>query len=174
VEDAITLLDRTIEEHRLIREHLENVAAVSNDVEAQVLLDWNRSSLAVSGPESIALAVGNLQKSISAMETRLQEHIKSEERDLPPVLGAGLMNILLTDHALIKSAIENINKELAKYAAPGISPDQILDKKMGLIVIATELIEMIGSHALKEDGIFRQKKKDLETARELALEKKPV
>jgi hypothetical protein len=162
--DDLEILKKTIEEHRLIHENITSVSERANDVNAQVLLDWERADLAVSGADSMDEKVDTLKKSVAALQVNLGRHFGFEETYLPPVLGPELMNILLRDHVAIRAALEQAGKQLSAFKSGGLDNSTLLDKKMELIAVVSDVTDLIKEHALKEDTILRGKKRELENA----------
>jgi len=162
---ALEILNKTIEEHRLIHENLSTVSEKANDVNAEVLLDWERADLAVSGIDSIQAKVDTLIKSVSSMQVNLGKHFKYEELYLPTVLGPELMNILLIDHSNIRKALEAAETKLSEFKMGGLDAKILLEKKMELVAAVADVADLIKTHALKEDTILRGKKRELEEGR---------
>ena len=163
--DALEILNKTIEEHRLIHENITNISEKANDVNAQVLLDWERSDLAVSGAESIVSKVDTLKKSVSSLQVNLGQLFVYEELYLPPVLGPELMNVLLVDHTAIRAALEKAGRQLAEFKADTLGGRELLEKKMDLITAISDVTDLIQAHALKDDTILRGKKREREDAK---------
>jgi hypothetical protein len=161
--DSLEILSKIIEEHRLIQDNITHVSEKANDVNAQVLLDWERTDLAVSGPDSLDSKVDILKKSVAAMQVNLGRHFGYEEQYLPAVLGPELMHILLSDHTAIRAALLRAAAELNSFKSEGVDPKELLEKKMELIAVISDLTDLIKEHALKEDTILRGKKRELES-----------
>lgn len=163
--DALEIINKTIEEHRLIHENITTVSDKANDVNAQVLLDWERSDLAVSGIDSINAKAEILKKSVSSLQVNLGRHFGYEELYLPPVLGPELMNVLLVDHTAIRATLEKAGRQLVEFKVGESDAKDLLEKKMDLIATISEVTDLIKEHALKEDTILRGKKRELEEAK---------
>jgi hypothetical protein len=162
--DALGIINKELEDHRLISENIADVNNKANDINAKVLLDWKIDDLAYSNinAEVLYIKIEGLRESIYSLRKNLSQHFILEEINLPTVLGTTLVNDLKTDHDEILVSLDKTGQKLELFNPDGISKKELRENAIEIINVVGDLSKLIEAHALKEDTLLRRKKKELE------------
>jgi len=160
--EALEIINRTIEEHRLILNNIGNVQGKANDVNALTKLNWERTGLATSTIEEFGGKLASLVNALSTLKTSLGRHFMFEEENLPGVLSKTVMESLLVYHRAIRGDIEKLDGFLTDFKIEGMPGKDLLNSKMETVNKVNELSNLIQEHASKEENILRERQKELQ------------
>ncbi len=166
MDNALEIIEKAIEEHAFISQNISNVSAKLNDVNALLLLRWERSNLVASSLEMFSNKLGDLKKSVDSLKSNLGRHFKFEERSLPLVLDKSVMQSLMVEHSIINTQIDKTDILLKNVRIKGLSEKEFMDKKIEILTIVNDLCHLIQKHALKEDTLLRDRIKSLESKKD--------
>lgn len=160
--DNLAKVNRAIEEHHTIREHLKLVGDSVSDLEAMFTLQRARPEWILSPPEALMDKSAKLLQTLAALEEGLKNHFNFEERLFPPLLGNLLMKALLLEHGELKKLLEETRTLAAKLKSEGLNQRELLSKKTQIQRKVEDILRAIEEHASKEETILKMLKKALE------------
>lgn len=162
MEDKLAVINRIIEWHQTIREHVRLVGDSLTDWEALLDLENIRQEWIPGQLEVPDEKQKKLQQAVRALEEGLQNHFAYEEQVLPPLLGELFMRALILDHQEIKREISR-----AKALADGVKLDRLsrgesLLKESGVQQTIGGLCQMIEEHASREETVLEMLRRALQ------------
>ena len=127
MEDALALVDKILEEHKVIRQRAQNLEQVANDAEAISGLDEAKDAF-MPGRFGQAEGLQKLQKLLETIEKGLEGHFNLEETALLEAferygnreLTSTLRSILL-EHTDLKSRLTHSKKHINELLTGGLS-----------------------------------------------------
>ena len=100
------IIQRIIDEHKKIKEHLRLIGDTMSDREAMAGLENARSSLTPGQVDDLARTQESLLRVFSVLDEGLRNHFALEEGSLLPLLGEILMTALELEHQDVKKKTE--------------------------------------------------------------------
>jgi hemerythrin len=159
--DYLTIINKTIEAHRVIRGHIKLVGEAIPDKEA--LFNLSRESPNwLPGQARLAEKQQKLQQTLSALDEGLKNHFAFEEKYLPPLLGEFLLRALLADHRLIKDELSNAKSMAFDTNLTALNPEEIAAYQFRIHQKINGLREMVEEHATREDVVLNWLKRALQ------------
>jgi hypothetical protein len=151
----LTIIDRVIAEHQIIRRGLQGVQSSASDYEALFSLQQAQSSLAQSAVGKLGDQKTQMLASLGRMRKGLDDHFSFEESALPPLFGEVFMKALILEHAEIKQQIAKTVFTAERSALEGLNQKDMLDHKSLLQETTNSLSDMIEQHANLEEQMLR-------------------
>lgn len=165
MEDSLSIIDRIIEWHKTIRQHVKLVGDSISDREAVTALQETHPGLIPGRLEILSENYKKIQQAVALLDEGLGNHFDYEEKSLPPVLGDLFMRALLLDHEEIRREIGKAKSTLAGIRLEGMSREELLADEKQLRQLIEGMLELVREHAAREEII-------LEMARKALLEEK--
>lgn len=159
--DYLALIERIIEEHRKIREHVRLAGEAVNDIEAMFTLQRATSGWAQSSLEGLRARQGQLLQAVSFLEEGLKNHFGFEEEYLPPLFGEQLMNALIFEHRGVRRQIAKARDMLASARLEKLNQRELLAKKAEIQQTISDISQTVEEHARHEEIILDMMKKAL-------------
>jgi len=162
MQDNLAIVNKVIEEHQTIRQHMKLVGDSTPDKE--VLTDLRRASNEwIPGRPGIPFEKQKmLQQTISALEEGLINHFAFEEDALPLLFGELVMRALKIEHAEILKGVNNAKSQIIDTNLEGISPEELLSKEWNKKQMIDNLSLRIEEHAAREEAILYMVREALE------------
>ena len=160
--DNLTIINRIIEEHHTIKNHMKLVGESMNDLEALFSLRQAYSSWAQGSIDALNENQEKLQQTLSALDEGLKNHFGFEERTLPVVLGTILMQALLLEHREIISRLEEAKPMLADTRLSGLKQEELFSQKSHIERAISDISRLVEEHTTREEIVLNMAKRALE------------
>jgi hemerythrin len=160
--DSLAVINRVIEEHQAIKQHVKLVGDTVSDQEALSSLGKARADWIPGRLELLSEKQKRLQQTMSALDEGLKNHFAFEEKALPPLLGTLLMRALVMEHKEIKEEIGKAKSAVASIKLEGLSRDQLLAQDGQIQQVVADLCQLVEEHASREELILAMIKRALE------------
>jgi hypothetical protein len=161
--DAITIIDRVIEEHHKISDNIKLAGDSLNDVEASFAISKAYSGWTQSAAGELAARRDQLIQALSALEQGLTTHFDYEEKNLPPLFGEVLMKALLHEHREVRQKIESARKNIADIEIDSGDSQQLLSRKTVVQESVNHLLQAVEEHAGHEETVLLMIRDGLES-----------
>jgi hypothetical protein len=158
----IEIVRKTLEEHKYIDDNLNHIEEKMSDINALILLQRERSSIAFSSQKEFTQKLASLADSLKRLTTDLRRHFSFEEMYGLKLLHKPAEDDLIMEHGKINEEFEKIDAVLKAFKPENLDQKEFLSKKAELIGDILNVCQIIQAHALKEDKLFRDMQKDLE------------
>jgi hemerythrin len=162
--DTLNVINKTIEEHHKIREHLKHTGDSVTDIEALFALNQASAMWSQSSIQDLKEKQKQLFKAIDTLEQGLKRHFGFEEKGLPPLLGEVLMKSIIQEHGEITGLIEQAKANLAEAVPEGLAQTELLARKAKIQDIIHNIVQGVEEHAKHEETILKMIKKALESS----------
>lgn len=160
--DALTIINKVIAEHQLVREHVKLTGDRVNDIEALFTLHKAHSGWTQSSSQTLITKQNELQQAVSFLEQGLKNHFAFEEEALSPLFGELLMKALRLEHEKFRRQIASAKAMLATTKLEGLGQQELLAKKSQIQQAINDLCQMVEEHAGHEEIMLKMIKKALE------------
>ena len=147
-------INRIIDEHRTIGEHIKLLGESITDEEARNVLEAARADWIPGRPEILSEKQNRLQKALSSLKEGLKNHFTFEEQALPPLLGELLMHAIVLQHREIERELASASSLVSTTQLEGLNREELLAEESRMqqrITVASRLVE---DHAAKEEMIL--------------------
>jgi|WetSurMetagenome_2_1015567.scaffolds.fasta_scaffold275051_2 hypothetical protein len=151
--DQIEIIQRTIQEHHKIRNHIRLVGDAMNDMEAIVNLQHADTSWGQHSVQDVEKNMDHLKQTVSQLNEGLSNHFGFEEKWLPDVFGQTLMKALILEH-------DEVRDHMAKCKAAFIDDikqftrEKLLTYRTLIQHDIDDLTGLIESHANREEIVL--------------------
>jgi len=152
--DELAIINRVIEEHRKVRQHLKLAGDSLTDREATASLQKARKDWVPGRLEILAEKQKRLQQTVSALDEGLTHHFSYEEKYLPPILGELLTQALLFEHREIKKGLDDVKNVVGGIKLEGLDREQCLIEESKMHDLINNLEQAVGEHAKREEIIL--------------------
>ena len=152
--DNLAIINRVIEEHQTIRQHVKLVGDSVSDEEALASLERARADWIPGRPEILSEKQKRLQQTMSALDEGLKNHFAFEEKTLPPLLGELLMRALTLEHQEIKEKLGEAKSIAADTRLGELSRDELLSKESHMQQMVDSICQLVEEHATREEIIL--------------------
>lgn len=160
--DAITIIDKVIEEHHKIRDNIKLAGDSLNDVEASFILSRAYSGWTQSAAGELAARKDSLIASLSALEQGLSAHFEYEEKHFSPLFGEVLTKALLHEHRDIRRRIEDARQMITGVEIDTGDSQQVLSRKTAVQESINHLLQAVEEHAGHEETVLLMVRAGLE------------
>ncbi|MFH1032606.1 MAG: hypothetical protein V1767_08620 [Chloroflexota bacterium] len=160
--DFLTIINRVIAEHQLIRGNVKAAEGSVNDMEALFTLRTAHSGWSQSATNRLIEQQNQLRQAMNNLQERLRKHFAFEEDALPPIFGEVLMQALLKAHNNLRKKIEDAKITLDNTKLEGLNQPELLTRKSEIEQTVNQLAEEIEKHAGHEDVVLKMMKESLE------------
>lgn len=160
MEEIITLIDKVIEEHKVILERISDLEPLANDVGAITgFREAEDASLPISFERKQNLP--KLDRLLGAISQRLRGHFNREETALLSGFhqhgDARLLSAfesLLSEHEDIRNHLIRSRNRVAQLSEDGLSRQEWEARADSMRAAMTETRELIAAHAGNEQGLL--------------------
>lgn len=160
--DALTIINKVIEEHQKIRSYVKLVGDSVTDREALSSLSKTRTDWVPGRPESLAEKQKKLEQTLNALKEGLERHFGYEETYLPPIPGELFMRALLIDHREIRKEIDQTRTRVINLEVAGLSREECLVKESEIQYVIDSLSQAIAEHLNREEIMLEMLQKALQ------------
>ena len=147
-------INRIIDEHRTIGEHIKLLGESVTDEEARNVLETARADWIPGRPEAISEKQNRLQKALSSLKEGLKNHFIFEEQTLPPLLGELLMHAIVLQHGEIERELTYASSLVSKIRREGLNREELLAEESRMQQTITMISQLVEDHAAKEEMIL--------------------
>ena len=152
--DSLAIINRVIEEHQRIREHVKLVGDSVSDPEALRSLEKVRADWIPGRLEDVSEKQKRLQQTLSVLGEGLKRHFDFEEKALPPLLGELLMQSLIIDHRAIMKEIGEATPVVADTKLEGLNRDELIAKESHIQQMVNNICQLVEEHTTREETIL--------------------
>ena len=171
MEEALAFIDQLIEEHKQIRQRVQTVTKVANDIGALLEFDRAKGGFVPGRFSNQKQGLQDLQDSLETIEKGLEAHFSREENRLLSVFqkhGGGILasglRVLLLEHQELKDRVAESRKEVAELATGELSREVQEGKAWGVRVYISHTRNLIEAHAQSEEELFHKLRTELKLA----------
>ncbi len=162
MEEALALIEKIIEEHKLIIGRVRALEQVTNDATALMGFDVAKGDFVPGRLDNQKLSLQNLQESLEKIDQGIQAHFNREETGLLNALEkhgdkvlVSALAALFTEHKGIRDRLAKLKKDIAELAAGGLSREVWEGKAWGIRVYVTHTRSLLESHAKSEQELLQ-------------------
>jgi len=159
--DELAIINRVIEWHQSIREHVKLIGDSVTDREALSSLQKARADWVPGRLDILVEKQKKLTQAMSALDEGLNNHFGWEEEALPPILGQLFMRALVIEHQEIMRRIGLARTSVTTLEIEGLSRDACLVKEAEMQDMISNLSQSIEGHAHREETILEMAQKAL-------------
>ena len=152
--DNLALINRVIDEHQRIREHVKLVGDSVSDPEAIRSLEKARADWIPGRSDDVSEQQKMLQQTLSTLGDGLERHFDFEEKALPPLLGELLMQSLIIDHRMIMKEIGEATPVVADTKLEGLNRDELIVKESHIQQMVNKICQLAEEHTTKEETVL--------------------
>lgn len=160
--DNLAIINRIIEEHKVIRTHIKLVGDSVSDKESLNALNEVRSGWIPGRLDLLVEKQKKLQTTMALLGDGLEKHFSYEEQYLPPIFGEFLIQALLFEHSAVNREIEKAKQMLTGLKTEGMSRDEILTSELRIQQTIGSMSQTIEEHAVREEVILGMLQRSLE------------
>ena len=162
MEEALALIERIIEEHRVIKKRVQNLERVAND--ASVLLELEKSKEGfMPGRFDQREGLQKLAASLEIIDKGLKEHFDREEEGLLAAFEkhgerelASALRSLLLEHEGVKNRLAHSKKQVAELAGGGLSRQEWEATAYDMRAHVSHTRKLLEAHAENEQELLRK------------------
>lgn len=161
MKEVLALIDKIIEEHKLILQRVRTLDRATNDVSAMLELERAKEDFVPRrfGDQRRALQIW--QESIEAVDEGLQAHFDREERSLLTAfekygdrMFASALHVLLLEHEELRNRFAKLKTEVAELAVGGLSREVWEGKAWGVRTYVNHTLKLLKAHAQSEQELL--------------------
>jgi len=173
MEEVLSLIDKIIEEHKLILQRVRTLDGAINDVSAMLELERGKEDFVPGrfGDQRQALQIW--QESIEALDEGLQAHFDREEKGLLSAFEkygdrmlASAMHVLLLEHEELRNRLVKLKKDVAELVTGGSSREVWQGMAWGLRAYVSHTRNLLEVHAKSEQELLLTLRRHLEKKKE--------
>ena len=168
MEDTIALIDRLIEEHRVITRRAGNLEQLANDVEAAAGLGKAKEAF-MPGRFDQTKGLQELQESLETISKGLEAHFNREETALLNTFEkygekklVSALHSLINEHTDLRNRIAQTRKDVSELTGGGLTSHLWSASAHDMRVYMSHTLKLLGAHAKSESEIFTTLKKQLQ------------
>lgn len=162
MEEALALIEKIIEEHKIIMQRVQTLERVAND--AEIVMDFEKARDAfMPGRFEQKQGLQELQESLETIDKGLQAHFSYEERELLTVFEkhgnkelASALHSLLLEHENLKNRLAHSKKHVAELVGGGLSRHLWEASAHDMRAHISHTRKLLEAHALIEEGLLHK------------------
>ncbi len=160
--DALEIINTILSQHFRITENVKTAGERMNDIDAifRVQVTAYKAAQSAFPVANLIERRDQLLKTIDVLADGLNKHFAYEEKVLPLVFGELVMKKILHDHSEILERIVTAKTTLS--AIDGLSRDQLLSERLGLMQNINDLSDAVVNHARYEEEVLNATQKAFE------------
>jgi len=127
MEEALALIEKIIEEHKIIMQRVQTLERVANDAEAMIGFEKARDAF-MPGRFEQKLGLQKMKESLETIDKGLREHFKREETGLLTVFEkhgdkelVTALHFLLLEHEDLRDRLARSKRHVAELVGGGLS-----------------------------------------------------
>lgn len=161
MEEALALIDKIIEEHKILTQRFQTLEQVTNDASALLKLDTAREDFIPGRLGDQKQALKNWQESLKVIEQGIEAHFAREETGLLTAFEkqggemlASALHALLSEHKDLRDRLSKLQKDMAELATGGASRDVWEGMVWGVRSYLVNTRKMFEAHAQNEQELL--------------------
>jgi hemerythrin-like domain-containing protein len=172
VDSTVELIDRLIEEHKIITRRADSLEKVVNDAG---LLSGLKETRAAFTPDELTPGenLKKLDEMLAAIESRLERHFKTEETVLKPAVArygneklVNALNALLFEHSDLRDRMLHSRERVDELRGGNLDPARRDASARDFGVYLNHSRKLLETHAARENHFFNELRRHLKkTAR---------
>jgi len=162
MEEALALIEKIIEEHKIIMQRAQTLERVANDAEVVIGFEKARDAF-MPGRFEQKLGLQELQESLETIDKGLQEHFKREETGLLTAFErhgnkelASALHSLLLEHENLKNRLAHSRKHVAELVGGGLSRHLWEASAHDMRAYISHTRKLLEAHALIEEELLHK------------------
>ncbi len=166
--EALSLIDQIIDEHKHIMLGMQTTENAANDVAALFELYKPVEGSAPQTPSDYRQHMSELQSSLNKVEELLLHHFAHEEKLLkiasekgPESTITSALKVLMDEHGEIKRRIQREKKDIAEIIAGGLSDNEVGGKSFMVRAYLRHTMTLIEAHAHTEEELLQALREEL-------------
>lgn len=168
MEETIALIDKIIEEHKIISQRVKTLERVVNDVSALLGLDIAREDFVPGRLGDQKQGLQNWQKSLEIIDQGIQAHFNREETGLLTAFEkhggkmlASALSVLLSEHKELRDRLAKLKKDIAELAVGDLSREVWGGMVWGTRNYLAHTRKLFDVHAQSEQELLRMLRRKL-------------
>ncbi len=161
VAEALALIEKIIEEHRIILGDIRDFTKSANDVVAIRGLGQAQEDFVPGRLEDQKQSLGNWQESLSAVDRGIQAHFQREETALVDAVAeygdndlASVLRHWLAEHKELRERLSRMKQDVAGLVGDPSAQAVWQEKAWGIRVYMTHTGKLFGVHARGEQKML--------------------
>ena len=167
MDEVIALIDKIIEEHRIISGTVQTLEQAATDVEAIVELE-EAKEIFMPGRFEQKPGLQKLQELLETIDSRLQAHFNREETGLLTAFEkygakelASALRSLLLEHEDLRNRFVHVRKLVAELVTGGLSRQVWEASTYDMRAYINQTRRLLAVHAETEQGLLRKLRSEL-------------
>ena len=159
--EALALIDKIIEEHKLIAKEIRTVEQTVNDLEAGSKLEGAKEDFLPGKLDDQKRSVQNLQQSLETIAQGIEAHFDREETGLLAAFEehggkmlASALRALLTEHEELRNRLAKLRRDMAELTVGSLSREVWEGKAWGVRVYTGSTRQLLDAHAQSEQELL--------------------
>jgi iron-sulfur cluster repair protein YtfE (RIC family) len=160
MDETVALIDRLIDEHKVVIEDARALEKVANDASALVELEEARDNF-VPGRFDQKLSLQKLQEALEAIDEGLKEHFNREETGLLAAFEkhgdrklVTTLNSLLLEHEDLRNRLSHAREHVAELVGGGLARHQWEASANDMRAHLSHTRKLLEAHAAIENELF--------------------
>lgn len=162
MEEALALIEKIIEEHKVIMQRAQTLERVANDAEAMIGFEKAKDAF-MPGRLEQKLGLQELQESLEIIDKGLREHFKREETGLLAAFErhgnkelASALHSLLLEHKDLRDRLARSKKHVAELVGGGLSRHLWEASAHDMRAHISHTRKLLEAHALIEEELLHK------------------
>jgi len=162
MEEALALIEKIIEEHKVIMQKAQTLERVANDAGAMIGFEKARDAF-MPGRFEQKQGLQELQESLETIDKGLREHFKREETGLLTAFErhgnkelASALHSLLLEHENLKNRLAHSRKHVAELVGGGLSRHLWEASAHDMRAYISHTRKLLEAHALIEEELLHK------------------
>jgi len=167
MEEIVALIDKLIDEHKVVIEDARALEKVANDASALVELEEARDTF-VPGRFDQKQSLQKLQESLEAIDKGLKEHFDREETGLLAAFEkhgdrklVTTLNSLLLEHEDLRNRLAHAREHVAELVSGGLARHQWEASANDMRAHLSHTRKLLEAHAAIENELFLELRRHL-------------
>jgi len=159
--ETLALVDKIIEEHKLIVKEVQAVEQTVNDMEAGVRLESAQEDFLPGKVDDQMRSLQKLRDSLETIGQGIEAHFNREETGLLAAFEkyggkmlVSALRALLTEHEELRNRLAKLKKDTAELAGGGLSREVWEGKAWGVRVYTGSTRKLLDAHAQSEQELL--------------------
>ena len=168
MEEAVSLIDRIIDEHKLIMHDMQTTENAANDIAALFELYKPVEGSAPQTSSDYRQHMSDLQSSLNTVEELLLHHFAHEEKLLkiasqkgPESAITSALKVLIDEHGEIKRRIHREKNDIAEIIDGRLSDNEVGGKSFMVRAYLRHTMTLIEAHAHTEEELLQSLREEL-------------
>jgi hemerythrin-like domain-containing protein len=171
MEEALALIEKIIEEHKIITQRVRTLEQVANGLEAASALDRAGEGFMPGRSDDQRRGLQNLQESLETTDKGIQAHFNREETALLAAFEkhggemlASSLRFLLIEHEELRGRLTRSKKDVAQLTVGGSSREVWEGRAWGVRTYISHTRRLLEAHHRSEQQLLGRLRRELRRA----------